>query len=265
MLDEAIARTLVERFDAYRTTPEDAAEIDALVTAFRTANAQCWPSAIRNRVRVVTKNQARKSAEQLVRPASQPHSNRSAHRRRSETADRIEAEGQTTPADPRSRRVCHRLILNSATSGVMTIKVLDSTSGRRGKPKEAQALELYERVRPRDVINALRQKTPVADNSSNTVDPLSNNGTGRWRFIGVYTRTPIQVYPATNHTGDEVSYVARWVTARGEPANFGEAATIYASHGSVRNVSAAPTRRDHQSRGVRQERRESAHSPRSQA
>ena len=73
---------------------------------------------------------------------------------------------------------------------------------------------------------------------SRTTEPL-----GRC-FIGVYTRTPIQIYPATNHTGDEVSYVARWVTARGEPANFGQAATIYASHGSVRNLSAL-TRRDH--------------------
>jgi hypothetical protein len=237
------ARTLVEQPDAYRTTPEDAAEIDALVTVFRTANARCWPSAIRNRVRVVTKNQARKSAEQMIRPASQRI------RTDPRIADVLKLQIGLKPKGKRRRQIpapesVPLLILNSATSGVMTIKVLDSTSGRRGKPKEAQALELYERVRPRDVINALRQKTPVADNSSNTVDPLSNNGTGRWRFIGVYTRTPIQVYPATNHTGDEVSYVARWVTARGEPANFGEAATIYASHGSVRNVSAL-ARRDH--------------------
>ena len=53
------------------------------------------------------------------------------------------------------------------------------------------------------------------------MDPLAEGQTFAWRFIGIHTRTPIRRVPPINRHGDQVSYVARWVTARGEPGPFG--------------------------------------------
>ena len=64
------ARALVNNPGIYRTTPDDAAQIEAAVVAFRTAQAIAWPKGTRTRGMVRAKNAARKSAEQLVRPAA---------------------------------------------------------------------------------------------------------------------------------------------------------------------------------------------------
>ncbi|HEX3355837.1 MAG TPA: hypothetical protein VHS31_02555 [Tepidisphaeraceae bacterium] len=217
------ARTLVEQPDAYRTTPEDAAEIDALVLAFRTANANCWPSAIRNRARKCTKDVARKAAEKLVRPTSQ----------RIRTDPRIAPDLKVMiglkPPGKRRRQIpmpqsVPILTLSAPMSGVVSIKVTDSISIRRAKPTGAKGLELWERFHPVEETNA-----PIANPSDGDSSKTSANAGGpgeSWRYVGLYTRTPIEVHPSITKPGDGVSYVARWVTQRGEPAEFGQITAI---------------------------------------
>jgi hypothetical protein len=221
------ARLLVEQPDVYRTSPEEAAEIDAAVMAFRVANAQCWPTAIRNRVRVVAKNGARKAAEQLVRPASQ----------RIRTDPRIAPESKVTiglkPLGKRRGKIpipasVPVLSPTANISGTVTIRVLDSGSSRGGKPAGAKSMELWERVE-------LTKPQPLGGNSTGIPNDLDSalpqiNSDGEWRFVGSFMRTPITIYPAIRKTGDTVSYAARWVTQRGERARFGDIISINAIH-----------------------------------
>lgn len=220
------ARGLVEHPEAYRISPVDAAQIDAAVQAFRTANAIAWATSTATRPNRWAKNAARKAAERLVRPEAQ----------RIRTDPRIPAELKANIGlkPPGKRRRCipppesvPRLYLSEPALGVARIQVLDSHSGRRARPRAAIGLELWQRIRPAAVANARYGPTPVASPEEQG-DPEARveSSDYPWRFIGVFSRWPMTFQPRIENHADEVSYVARWVTRRGEPGRFGAAASI---------------------------------------
>src|SRR5947209_19950032 len=100
-------------------------------------------------------------------------------------------------------------------SGVVTLTVSDSQSQRPRRPAGAKGIELYERVIPNATAEAWwrGERTPAADAPA-------------WRFVGLQTRTPIERVPPLAAWGDQVCYVARWVTARGRVSPFGNEVAI---------------------------------------
>jgi hypothetical protein len=216
------AAQLVATPELYRTTPEDAAEIDALVQTFRVANATAGRPATRTSVAIQARDDARKAAERMLRPAA----------KRINSDPRIASDLKVAIGlKPRKKRR-HRIdpsesvpVLNPQAdmTGGIHIRVHDSQRGRRARPKWAAGLELYERIIPRDAANGAPaiDASTVANGGAEVVPP-------GWRFIGNYTRTPIVVYPAANATGDAVYYQARWFTRRGAPGRFSDPRTVNA-------------------------------------
>jgi hypothetical protein len=248
------ARRIVEHPDLYRITPAEAAEIDAVVLAFRIALSKAHPIGTRSQSLVRTKNDARKAAERLVRPAAQ----------RFRTDPQIAADLKILiglkPRTTRRRKIpalesSPSLLLSAAMSGAVTVSARDSQTFRSARPKSAMGMELYERIRPVETMLAAAAAAKAAAAAVKAAaapdaDPADANPAGsssalanpstlntpdassaiaepiRFRFIGVYTRTPIRMYPPIRAHGDEVTYVARWVTRRGEPGPWGQPASI---------------------------------------
>jgi hypothetical protein len=195
------AQELVASPSAYRATTDEASQIDDAVTAFRTANATAWAKGTRTRLAVLSKNETRKAAEQLIRP----------------TAQRIRIDPTITPdlkiaiglrpGTPRRRRVgppgsVPVLAMAGQLSGVVDVKVTDSLTHRAARPDGTIGYELYERIVPAGMGDGDDQP---------------------WQFAGTYTSTPIRYQPSAQQPGDQVWLMARWVTRRGEVGTFGNA------------------------------------------
>lgn len=114
------------------------------------------------------------------------------------------------------------LSIEASISGAVTIRVRDSQSPRRGKPRQAAGVQLYQRIIPRDEEEQLHQRDTL------TEDP-------RWQFIGVFGSTQIQIRPQAGEPGDLICLAARWMTRRGETGPFGQIAATRMSFGGVRN------------------------------
>jgi hypothetical protein len=172
---------------------------------------------------VRAKNDARKLAERIVRPEAQrirkdPRIdlslkvllglNVNTHRRRK----------IPVPTGTPLLRVRFDL------SGVITVRYQNRVNYGAARPDGAAGIELWEKITPLAVINARfakRRGQPIeAEAEIDTPDAPSRHAEGSWRFVGVYTRTPILMRPPVQTHGDAVEYIARWVTARGEPGAF---------------------------------------------
>lgn len=209
------ARALVQNPTGYRTTPENAAEIEAVVHAFRLLNAQCHEPEYRTRSNISAKNSARLAAEKLVRPEAQ----------RIRTDPRIDSNLKVLVGlNPERRRRQHvgvpesvpDLTIKLAKSDLIQIFVRDSQSNRRGRPRGASGIELYEHV------HAVPVSVRIAGSYQGAIH-LDRNGVPKdWRFVGIFTSTPFAIQPSSKTPGDVVSYVARWITRRGEPGAFGK-------------------------------------------
>lgn len=216
----SLARGLVDHPELYRVSAEDAAEIEAAVVAFRAALARSLTPATRTRPAVSGKNDARKAAERLIRPMAQ----------RIRTDTRIDAAAKVNiglhPGGKRRRVVgppasSPRLSLRATLDGWVTVKVSDSETGRRARPREAVGMELYVSVRP---AAAARGEVPAGEAGAMTGESMA-----AWRFLGLFTATPFAVDPRAGGPGDEVTLMGRWVTRRGEPGAFGQAKAIRVS------------------------------------
>jgi hypothetical protein len=216
------AAVLIEHPELYRTTAQDAAEIDALVLAFRVANAKCGRPITNSPVARRAKNEARIAAERLLRPAAT----------RINRDPRIAANLKVSIGlKPRTKRR-HRidppqtvpvLSLRADRSGRMHVRVHDSQSLRRAKPKSAVGLQLFERIIPRDVAHAAS-----AAGSGAVPNVGADETPPGWRFVGLFTRALFVFDHAAKATGDQASYVARWYTRPGKPGRFGNISTINA-------------------------------------
>ncbi len=71
LLNEFFARGLVNHADTYLITAEEALLTDEAVRSYRQAVRRTWPIGIRTRGAVSAKNNARKSAERVIRPMVQ--------------------------------------------------------------------------------------------------------------------------------------------------------------------------------------------------
>jgi hypothetical protein len=98
-------------------------------------------------------------------------------------------------------------------------------------------MELYERIIPREVMDG-----PRPADATDAADPSERPFANAWRFIGLYTRTPITIRPVNTQPGDQASYRGRWVTARGEPAAFGNVISLRLPFTSAPRVSACMPR-----------------------
>ena len=212
------AAALVEQSEIYRTS----VEIDELVHAFRVANATCGRPVTCSPVARKTREDSRKAAERLVRPAAT----------RINKDPRIAADLKVAIGlKPREKRRQHIdppqsvpvLKLRADLSGRMHIRVRDSQSSRRARPKSAAGLELYERITPQQIAEGAG-----ATDAGAIANVGADDAPSGWRFVGVFTRTPIVIYPAAKATGEPVWYVARWFSRRGEPGKFGDPRTLNA-------------------------------------
>ena len=221
------SRALVEHAELYRTTPQDAQQIADLVHAFRTALARTHTPGVVSSSLCRAKNDARRTAERFIRSMAQ----------RIRTDPQIDASLKIqiglNPGQQRRRRVpppesVPWLRASAETSGVIRIHVSDSQTGRRARPRSAVGLQLFERVRPREVVDAHPAPEPngVANVGADETPP-------GWRFVGVFTATPIRIYPSSTNPGDEVTLVARWFTRRGEGGPFGRPTSLRVPFGAV--------------------------------
>jgi hypothetical protein len=240
-----LARQLVEDPEGYLTTPDDAAQIDNVVLAFRTANAKAHTPGVISSSLIRAKNDARKAAERLVRPAYQ----------RLRTEPRIPSELKLRAGvkltKKRRRYVgppesAANVFAECDNSGRVTIKVNDSVRIRRAKPPEASGFELFERVRSQALIKAIRERkrranedkaavaatttaattTAITTTATTTISAASRG----WQYVGMFTAAPITIIPHTAQDGDFVTYAARWVNRRGEPGPFGQTSSVVALH-----------------------------------
>jgi hypothetical protein len=245
-----LANALVGDPQRYRTTPDVAAEVLEAVTAYRVAQAKCWPSGDRNAAKVCAKNNARKRAERIVRPEAQrirkdPRIdlslkvllglNVNTHRRRK----------IPVPTGVPLLRVQFNL------AGAVTVRFLNSENYRTARPHGVAGIELWEKITPHATVEeviARRRGQPMgSDDANDTPDAPSQYATGTWRFVGLYTHTPIRMRPPIQTHGDEVAYMARWVTPRGEPGAFGNRVSVRPAFNPLRDMG---TKQDHHPRRV---------------
>lgn len=200
------ANQLVNQPEVYRTTPSEAAEIAALVHAFRTSVAVVHSPRTRTPIACEQKRVARKAAERLIRPAAQ----------RIRVDPTISSQAKVniriTLPSKRRRRVAPPegsplLIAKAMDTGLLRVLTTDRISGKRAKPDGVIGLQLFERVCPRNA------------------DPKSRD-TLPWRFVDVFTRSPFLYMPRIEAAGDEVSLTGRWVTRRGERGPFSQPISI---------------------------------------
>jgi hypothetical protein len=234
-----LAKRLVDDPQLFRTTPEVAAEVHEAVNAYRIANAKCWPSGDRTRDKVRAKNNARKRAERIVRPEAQ----------RIRKDPRIDASlkvllGLNTNTR-RRRRIpvptsVPYLRADSDLSGVITVRYQNRENYRTARPEGAAGIELWERITPLAVINARHAmqggQSVEAEDANDTPDAPSPHADATWRFVGLYTRTPIIMRPPLQTHGDAVEYIARWVTARGEPGAFSRSVCLRPAFNPLRDM-----------------------------
>jgi hypothetical protein len=255
------ARRLVEDPEGYLTTPEDAAQIDAVVLAFRTANANAHTPGVISSSLIRAKNDARKAAERLVRPAYQ----RVRTEPRIPSALKVRAGVQLTKK--RRRYVgppesAPNVFAECDNSGRVTIKVSDSVRTRRAKPPQASGFELFERVRSQALIKAIRERkrrtsddksgdvmttTTTTAATSSSAAPMVRAASKGWQYVGMFTAAPITIVPHTEQDGDLVTYAARWVSRRGEPGPFGRASTVVPLHNPIAALGGFGSRRQRRS------------------
>jgi hypothetical protein len=213
------ARRLVENPQLYRTSAEDAAEIDQRVRAFRTAHAIANAPVTRTIVNVSIKNSTRREAEKWIRPEAQ----RIRTDPRIRSSDKLAIGLKVYPkrrrhvGPPKSEPI---LNIDAHIRGVLKITVMDSATLGRARPRSAIGMQLYQRLRPRSVAEA--------STDSNSVN-LPENGEAEqypWRYIGLITKTPHVMHPEIQEAGDEVTLIGRWMNRRGEVGHFGPEARI---------------------------------------
>lgn len=239
------ADRLVAEPELYRTTPQDAADVALRVKAFAEAQARCYPIGDRKPAFVCTKNNARKFAEQIVRPEAQrirkdPRIDRSL---KSLLGLNVNTHRRRKIPVPTGVPV---LSVKFNLAGVLTVRFLNSENFRTHRPAGAIGIELYERITPLKAVEEIiekRRALPVeADAEEETIDPLDTTVAHPWCFVGVYTRSPIEMRPPIKDHGDDVAYIARWVTARGEPGAFGRGVSVRPAYNPVRDVGFNPQR-----------------------
>jgi hypothetical protein len=228
----------------YRTSAEDAEQIDELVLAFRTANAKTWDRSEMTLLLAREKNLARKAAERAIRPAYQRI------RTDPKIADLLKLRAGVKPTAKRRQHVGPpitrpQLFLDSDTSGRMLIRVRDLGSNRRGKPREAAGFELFQRIRPLAVWQAMREQG-IDSEAADAIElaklsiSLGEVPTG-WQYVGYFTAAPIVLAPPIAEMGDEVSLIVRWTNRKGEPGPFGQVVKCMPQFDPMRNVGNAPS------------------------
>ncbi|MFG0329675.1 MAG: hypothetical protein ACF8PN_07235 [Phycisphaerales bacterium] len=179
----------------YMLTPPDAAAIRKAVDAFEAAYRVAKDERTRTKVAVAAKDDARRSAEQIVRQFAGIIKANAGVSDPAKIAIGIRprgAGGGGTPIGEITSSPLLRII--GATPGAHTLRYADAnTPERSAKPFGAANLQLF---------CALTDDAPEAD------PPAA-------RFIGAYTRNPIGVEHPHADDGKVATYYARWATRKG--------------------------------------------------
>lgn len=199
------AQRLASVPNLYHVAPEAAAEVLAATTAFQAALAVTTRAATRTSVTIITKNEKRKAAEQLVR----------------RYAGQIKADADIDsglkralgihPPRQRKRRVpapqeTPRLVPLRAASLRQEVRFFRQTelgNRRIRKPYGAAQLQLYMTV----------ADGPVCDPE-------------RAQFYRAFSANPAQVTFTKADDGKVATYYARWASARGETGPWSQPLTM---------------------------------------
>jgi hypothetical protein len=204
-----LARTITEQPEVYHIAPDEAAEVTAAVTAFRSALAITSVRQARSMADVSRKNDARAEAERLCRWVY------GVVRRdpRISDADKILAgvrppkSGRTRSAAPQSRPVLH--VRKTDTSH--TIRWMDeNTLHRWAKPAGCAMLQLFAVVGPKEATDMSRAKL-VNVYTGNRVSLVRR---GLMRFGTLEGLPMADVAPEEARV---VTYIARWAGPTGQP------------------------------------------------
>ena len=213
------ARTLAERREAYRVAGEVVAEVAGRVEAFAEALRLATERETRGPWRTERKSEAREAAEAVCRPVAQQVKadpnvsdddkrllgirppNR--QRRRVSLAEDAVPSLWVPPGGDGAARVHQIAFANRATPS------------RTAKPAAAVGLQLYRHVG--ELLGP----------------PTGPDFDGPVEFVGVFSRSPARAPYAASERGRVITYVARWVTRRGEVGERSMAVSALATVGGV--------------------------------
>lgn len=222
--------------DGYRARPADAEETLAAAEAFRAALRATETPGVRSNSLIARKNSARRDAEGLIRAMAQRI------KRDKHIPSALKVKVGLAPPARRRHSVptpdsAPSLCAVSDWQGAMTLHVWDSITQTRKRPAEAMALELYERIRPRAAVDA--ESVPQRADDDDTAEEIVIDRPAQsfpWRFVGVRTAWPMEERPMVKAVGDEVSYVARWITRQGKPGPFGMQTSVRSNYNPMMHL-----------------------------
>ncbi|HEV7301925.1 MAG TPA: hypothetical protein VGN72_21500 [Tepidisphaeraceae bacterium] len=216
---KSFARQLLRDLAAYRVSQAGADEVADRVRTYRLALVAAREPITRTRAMVLTKTIARRAAERIVRPMAQ----------------RLRSDSELAPAlkvnlglRPAKRRVRHvgppdgKPVLTVVTGrhGETTLTAVHSGHRHRtARPRDTVGLQLFEFIQPLGTAAG----DPPGDIELN------------WRLVGTFTRHRFTVPARAQSFGDRMTFVARWVTRRGETGAFSNpVSTVFACETPIR-------------------------------
>lgn len=207
--------------------------------AFRTANAKTHTPGVINRSLIRAKNDARKAAERMVRPAYQ----------RIRTDPQIPNPlkvGIGVKLTARRRRhvgppvTRPTMLATTDQSGRISIQVFDSDLRRKAKPKDVAGFELFHRIRSQAALRAMQEQgvDPHSADARELAALAASIGEAAsdWSYVGYFTASPITIAPLTTQPADEVTLVARWTNRTGVRGPLGNPKTCIPQYNPARDI-----------------------------